>query len=79
MIECAPCLQGLKTDGTHGGSLWMLPTTGQTMTNDHLLDLTDGVRIESPLSLECTRFCLAPGGSANMTALLMLGVLARAE
>ena len=64
-----------RPDGTHGGSLRMLPTTGQTMMNDHFLDLTDGVRIESPLIWECTRFCLAPGGSSNLSALLMLGVL----
>jgi len=47
-------------DGTHGGSVRFLPTTGQTMVNDHFLDLTDGVRIESPLIWECTRFCISP-------------------
>jgi len=47
-------------DGTHGGSMRLLPTTGDTMVNDHFLHLTDGVRIESPLIWECTRFCLSP-------------------
>jgi len=47
-------------DGSHGGSMRVLPTVGQTMVNDHFLDLTDGVRIESPLIWECTRFCLSP-------------------
>ena len=47
-------------DGTHGGSMRFLPTLGATMVNDHFVDLTDGVRIESPLIWECTRFCLSP-------------------
>ena len=64
-----------KPDGTHGGSLRMLPTTGQTMMNDHFVDLTNGVRIESTQIWECTRFCVSPGGSSNLSSLLMLGVL----
>lgn len=64
-----------RPDGTHGGSLRLLPTTGSTMLNDHFLHLTDGVRIESPLVWECTRFCLAPGAESNISAALMLGVL----
>ena len=47
-------------DGTHGGSMRFLPTTGETMVNDHFTHLTDGVRIESPLIWECTRYCLSP-------------------
>lgn len=62
-------------DGTHGGSLRLLPTTGPTMLNDHFSHLADGVRIESPLIWECTRFCLAPGAGANVSSALMLGVL----
>ena len=62
-----------QPDGTHGGSLRFLPTTGQTMINDHFLDLTDGVKIQSPLIWECTRFCLAPGADARVSAALMLG------
>ncbi len=53
-------------DGTHGGSVRFLPTTGQTMVNDHFLDLTDGVRIESPLIWECTRFCVSPRADAKI-------------
>ncbi|NNE81794.1 MAG: autoinducer synthase [Silicimonas sp.] len=62
-----------RPDGTHGGSLRFLPTVGQTMVNDHFLELTDGVRIQSPLIWECTRFCLAPGADARVSAALMLG------
>lgn len=62
-----------KADGTHGGSMRFLPTTGDTMVNDHFLFLTDGVRIESPFIWECTRFCLAPGADRQVTAALTLG------
>lgn len=64
-----------KPDGTHGGSLRLLPTTGDTMLNDHFLELTDGVRIQSPLIWECTRFCIARDSEARVSAALMLGVL----
>lgn len=64
-----------KSDGSHGGSLRLLPTTGDHMLADHFLNLTDGVRIESPLIWECTRFCLAPGAEATVSSALMLGVL----
>ena len=64
-----------RPDGTHGGSLRLLPTTGETMLNDHFSHLADGVLIQSPLIWECTRFCLAPGAGANVSAALMLGVL----
>lgn len=47
-------------DGTHGGSMRFLPTVGRTMVNDHFAHLTGGVRIESPLIWECTRFCISP-------------------
>lgn len=50
----------VQSDGTHGGSMRILPTTGRTMVNDHFTHLNGGVRIESPLVWECTRFCLSP-------------------
>lgn len=65
-------------DGSHGGSMRVLPTVGQTMVNDHFLDLTDGVRIESPLIWECTRFCLSPSLRQNAgevaSSLMLAGV-----
>ena len=64
-----------RPDGTHGGSLRLLPTTGDTMLNDHFLELTDGVRIQSPLIWECTRFCIALDSEPRVSAALMLGVL----
>ncbi|MEL6609690.1 MAG: acyl-homoserine-lactone synthase [Pseudomonadota bacterium] len=59
-------------DGSHGGSMRLLPTTGRTMVNDHFSHLTDGVRIESPRIWECTRFCLSPTSKPTTAAALML-------
>ncbi|SDY40001.1 acyl-homoserine-lactone synthase [Citreimonas salinaria] len=61
-----------NADGTHGGSMRLLPTVGQTMVNDHFLHLTDGVRIESPFIWECTRFCLSREATPGVAAALML-------
>ena len=64
-----------QPDGSHGGSLRLLPTMADHMLADHFLNLTDGVRIESPDIWECTRFCLAPQAEAHVSSALMLGVL----
>lgn len=61
-----------NADGTHGGSMRLLPTVGRTMVNDHFIHLTDGVRIESPLIWECTRFCLSRTAGPGVAAALML-------
>jgi acyl homoserine lactone synthase len=60
-----------EASGRHGGSMRIMPTTGRIMTNEHFLHLTGGVRIASPFIWECTRFCLAPGASSNVAALLL--------
>ena len=62
-----------EQDGGHGGSMRFLPTTGRTMTNEHFLHLTDGVRVESPFIWECTRFCLSPSADRRASAALALG------
>ena len=62
-----------EADGTHGGSMRFLPTTGPVMVNDIFGHLTGGAPIESPLIWECTRFCLARGASSRVAAALMLG------
>jgi len=61
-----------KVDGTHGGSMRFLPTTGRTMVNEHFLNLTDGVAFQSPLIWECTRFCLSRDTEVGAAAALML-------
>lgn len=59
-------------DGHHGGSLRALPTVGRTMTAEHFRHLTHGVKIESPLIWEVTRFCLAPDAGPGVAAALMM-------
>lgn len=68
-----------EPDGTHGGSMRFLPTSGRTMVNDHFAHLSD-TQISSPFIWECTRFCLAPGASPRVAGALMLagGELMRA-
>lgn len=62
-----------NADGTHGGSMRFLPSTGDTMVNDHFSHLIEGADIRSPLIWECTRFCLAPDADRRVTAALVLG------
>lgn len=64
-----------QPDGSHGGSMRFLPTTGDTMVNDHFTNLTDGVAIQSPLIWECTRFCLSERAEGKVSAMLMLAAL----
>ncbi len=61
-----------NADGSHGGSLRLLPTTGRTMVNEHFTDVIGGGEIRSPLIWECTRFCLARGAEAKVSAALMM-------
>lgn len=63
-----------RPDGSHGGSMRFLPTTGDTMVNDHFSHLA-GAEIRHPLIWECTRFCLAPDAEPRISAALMLGAL----
>ncbi len=59
-------------DGSHGGSMRMMPTVGQTMINDHFTGLTGGVHIQSPLIWECIRFCISPRADRRATAALVV-------
>jgi N-acyl-L-homoserine lactone synthetase len=61
-----------QPDGSHGGSMRLLPTTGRVMVNEIFGHLTGGKPITSPLIWECTRFCLARGAGGNVAAALML-------
>lgn len=61
-------------DGRHGGSMRILPTTGDCLVNDHFAHLTGGP-IRSPLIWESTRFCVSPRAGAEagrVSAALML-------
>ena len=61
-----------KADGSHGGSMRLLPTTGRTMVNEHFTDLIGGGTIVSPFIWECTRFCLSRDTDPRTAAALML-------
>lgn len=62
-----------RPDGTHGGSMRFLPTTGAHMVRDHFAHLAGPEGICRSDIWECTRFCLAEGAEAHMSATLMLG------
>lgn len=64
-----------QADGSHGGSMRFLPTTGPVMVNDVFGDLTGGNPISSPMIWECTRFCLSRDASGNVAGALTLGGL----
>jgi acyl homoserine lactone synthase len=59
-------------DGTHGGSMRFLPTTGRVMVNEVFGHLIGDGTISSPLIWECTRFCLARNAGSKVAAALML-------
>lgn len=58
-------------DGRHEASMRLLPTTGQTMVNDHFLDMLNGEPVQSRFIWECTRFCLGEAATRRTTAKLM--------
>lgn len=62
-----------NADGSHGGSMRFLPTTGPVMVNDFFGHLTGGGPITSPVIWECTRFCLSSNADSKVAAALMLG------
>jgi len=61
-----------QADGSHGGSMRFLPTTGRVMVNEIFGHLTGGGPICSPLIWECTRFCLSRDAGPKVAAALML-------
>ena len=63
-----------REDGTHGGSMRLLPTTGRTMVSEHFSHLADVGALRSPRIWEITRLCLAPGADARVVSALVLAV-----
>lgn len=59
--------------GRHGGSMRFLPSTGDTMVNDHFAHLVGG-ELCAPTLWETTRFCVSPDApdGARVAALLMM-------
>ncbi len=62
-----------NADGTHGGSMRFLPTTGRTMLAEHFADLLNGQTVCDPDTWECTRFCLSRNAAPAVSTALMLG------
>lgn len=62
-------------DGAHGGSMRFLPTSGETMVNDHFRHLVDGMWLASADTWECSRFCLAVSAGREVAPALLLGAL----
>lgn len=61
-----------EADGSHGGSMRILPTTGPVMVSDVFGHLTGGSPIRSPLIWEVTCFCLSRTASAHTAGAIML-------
>lgn len=61
-----------EEDGSHGGSMRVMPTTGPVMVNDVFGHLTGGRPIRSPLIWEVTRFCLSRTASPHTAGAIML-------
>jgi N-acyl-L-homoserine lactone synthetase len=61
-----------QPDGSHGGSMRFLPTTGPVMVNDLFAHLIGGGAICSPLIWECTRFFLSANVVPRVAAALMM-------
>ncbi len=61
-----------EPDGSHGGSMRILPTTGPVMVNDVFGHLTGGSPIHSPMIWEVTRFCLSRTAGPRTAGAIML-------
>ena len=63
-----------RDDGTHGGSMRLLPTTGRTMLAEHFSHLADVGALRSPRIWEITRLCIAPGAEPKVVSALVLAL-----
>ena len=62
-----------QPDGSQGGSMRLMPTTGRTMVNEIFSDLNGGRPLRSPTIWESTRFCLSRTAGRNVAGALILG------
>lgn len=60
-------------NGSHAGSLRLLPTTGRTMTNEHFLQCIGGEPIVRLGTWECSRLCLGEGADRLTSSQLLAG------
>jgi len=61
-------LIAVDDNNNHQGSLRLLPTTGDTILHSHFAVAFDGLRIESSMVWECTRFCVNGMADEAMTS-----------
>lgn len=61
-----------EPDGSHGGSMRVLPTTGRVMVNEVFGHLNGGTPICNPRVWEVTRFCLSRTASPHTAGAIML-------
>lgn len=61
-----------EPDGTHGGSMRFLPTTGPVMINDVFGHIIGGKPIRSQKIWEVTRFCLSRRATSIVAGAIML-------
>ncbi|MEP5728737.1 MAG: acyl-homoserine-lactone synthase [Sulfitobacter sp.] len=61
------------SDGSHAGSMRLLPTTSNTMISDHFAFIVPDASVTSPFIWECTRFCVSESASQKATALRLFG------
>ena len=64
-----------RPDGSHGGSMRFLPTTGRTMLAEYFAHLAPAAAAGRRGVWECTRFCLSPGAGGGVAAALMSGAI----
>lgn len=69
-----------KEDGTHGGSMRMIPCNRETMVNQHFQNLLP-YAITDPNVWECSRFCLSPTAERRVKPILVAaaGILMELE
>lgn len=59
-------------DGSHAGSMRLMPMTGRTMLADHFAkNLNDLKSLQTDDIWECTRFCISPGADSSVVYTLL--------
>ena len=59
------------SDGSHEGSMRLLPMVGRNMYNDHFSFIANRWEARDPLVWECTRFCVSTNAGRSTSALLL--------
>jgi N-acyl-L-homoserine lactone synthetase len=60
-----------EADGSHAGSMRLIPTSKPTMLSEHFSEAIPGISINSDRIWECTRFCISPKSEGSVSASLL--------